>query len=164
MFLKILNFINIFCVRNKCFARGKTSQHLGNVITPAILPPQCVLVLPAPNELTNQILWTRSWNGLESKLLATHGCQIIQLTNRTFASSNVHTLTETAEQEKFSDHESIWAILAPSRGKVLFTPRPSRRSSGSHTPYPWTVITEKAMGRTLNCTFSSSLNSGWSEL
>ena len=33
------------CVRNKCFARGKTGQHLGNMRALAMLPPQCVLVL-----------------------------------------------------------------------------------------------------------------------
>ena len=44
MFLKF--FRNIFCVRNKCFARGKTGQHLGNMRALAMLPPQCVLVLP----------------------------------------------------------------------------------------------------------------------
>ena len=32
------------CVRCKCCARGKTSQHLRNMITSAMLPPQCVLV------------------------------------------------------------------------------------------------------------------------
>ena len=48
MFLKI--FRNISCVRHKCCARGKTSQHLGNMITPALLPPHCVLVLPAPDK------------------------------------------------------------------------------------------------------------------
>ena len=37
-----------FFVRHKCCARGKTSQHLGNMITSAMLPPQRVLVLPAP--------------------------------------------------------------------------------------------------------------------
>ena len=36
------------CVRHKCCVRAKTSEHLGNMITPAMLPPQCVLVLPAP--------------------------------------------------------------------------------------------------------------------
>ena len=53
MFLKILR--NIFCVqdtkfgvRHKCCARGKTSQHLGNTITSAMLLPQCVLVLLPP--------------------------------------------------------------------------------------------------------------------
>ena len=46
MFLK--NSRNILCVRHKCCARGKTSQHLGNMITSAMLPPQCVPVLPAP--------------------------------------------------------------------------------------------------------------------
>ena len=45
VFLKI--FRNIFCVRHKCCVRGKMSQHLGNMITSAMLPPQCVLVLPA---------------------------------------------------------------------------------------------------------------------
>ena len=35
------------CVRHKCCARGKT--RLGNMITSAMLPPQCVLVLPGPN-------------------------------------------------------------------------------------------------------------------
>ena len=35
-------------VGHKCCARGKTSQHLRNVITSAMLPPQCVLVLPGP--------------------------------------------------------------------------------------------------------------------
>ena len=34
------------CVRHKCCAHGKTNQHLRNMITSAILPPQCVLVLP----------------------------------------------------------------------------------------------------------------------
>ena len=33
---------------HKCCARGETSQHLGNMITSAMLPPQCVPVLPAP--------------------------------------------------------------------------------------------------------------------
>ena len=28
-----------WCVRRKCCARGKTSQHLGNMITSAMLPP-----------------------------------------------------------------------------------------------------------------------------
>ena len=32
----------------QCRARGRASQQLGNMLTPAILPPQCVLVLPAP--------------------------------------------------------------------------------------------------------------------
>ena len=36
------------CFGHKCYARGKTSQHLGNVITSAMLPPQCVLVLSGP--------------------------------------------------------------------------------------------------------------------
>ena len=35
------------CVRQKRCVRGKTSQHLGNTTTSAMLPPQCVLVLPA---------------------------------------------------------------------------------------------------------------------
>ena len=43
-FLKI--FRNSFCVRHKCCALGKTSQHLRNMITSAMSPPQCVLVLP----------------------------------------------------------------------------------------------------------------------
>ena len=34
-------------VRHKCCARSKSSQHLGNIITSAMLPPQFVLVLPA---------------------------------------------------------------------------------------------------------------------
>ena len=41
-------FVQI-CVRHKCCARGKTSQHVENMITSAMLPRQCVLVLPAPN-------------------------------------------------------------------------------------------------------------------
>ena len=36
------------CVRHKCCARGKTRTHLGNMITSAMLPPQCVLVFPGP--------------------------------------------------------------------------------------------------------------------
>ena len=47
MFLKISR--TIFCVRHKCCARGKTTQHLRNMITSAMLPPQCVFVLPAHN-------------------------------------------------------------------------------------------------------------------
>ena len=39
-----------FCVRHKCCTCGKTSHDLGNTITSALLPPQCVLVLPAPAE------------------------------------------------------------------------------------------------------------------
>ena len=35
------------CVGHKRYARGKTRQHLGDMS--AMLPPQCVLVLPAPN-------------------------------------------------------------------------------------------------------------------
>ena len=35
-------------VGHKCCACGKTSQHLGNMFTAAVLPPQCVLVLPTP--------------------------------------------------------------------------------------------------------------------
>ena len=38
MFLKISKIL---------FVRGITSQHLGNMIKSAMLPPQCVLVLPA---------------------------------------------------------------------------------------------------------------------
>ena len=45
------------CVHNKCCVRGKTSQHLRNMITSAILPPQGVLVLPA------------HWNWLECVIL-----------------------------------------------------------------------------------------------
>ena len=38
------------CVRTKCCARGKTSQHLGNMITSAMLPPQfCRGLTPNPN-------------------------------------------------------------------------------------------------------------------
>ena len=37
-------FRNIFCVGHKCCARGKTRTHLGNMITSAMLPPQCVLM------------------------------------------------------------------------------------------------------------------------
>ena len=37
------------CVRHRCCTRGKTSQHLGNMITSAMLPPQFVILLPAPN-------------------------------------------------------------------------------------------------------------------
>ena len=44
MFLKIFS--------HKCCARSKTSQHLGNMITSAIFPPQFVLVLPFPYGLT----------------------------------------------------------------------------------------------------------------
>ena len=41
MFLKI--FRNIFCVRHKCCARGKSSQRVNpNLITSAMLPAQCV--------------------------------------------------------------------------------------------------------------------------
>ena len=36
------------CFRYRCYASGKTSQRLGNMITSAMLPPQCVLVLPGP--------------------------------------------------------------------------------------------------------------------
>ena len=39
------------CVRHKRCARGKTSRHLGNMIASAMLPPQGVLVLPAPKAL-----------------------------------------------------------------------------------------------------------------
>ena len=46
-FLKIFRK-RIFCVRHKCCVRGRTSQHLRNIITSAMLPPKCVLVLPAP--------------------------------------------------------------------------------------------------------------------
>ena len=42
MFLKIFKIL---------FVRGITSQHLGNMITSAMLPPQCVLVLPAQPKL-----------------------------------------------------------------------------------------------------------------
>ena len=35
------------CVRHTCCARGKTSTHLGSTTTSAMLPPQCVLDLPA---------------------------------------------------------------------------------------------------------------------
>ena len=52
MFLKIFRNIlcpgHKICVGHKCCARGKTSQHLGNMIASAMLPPQCVLVLPGP--------------------------------------------------------------------------------------------------------------------
>ena len=46
MFVKI--FRNILCVNHKCCARGKTSQHLRNMIVSAMLPQQCVLVLSGP--------------------------------------------------------------------------------------------------------------------
>ena len=35
-------------VHHKCCVCGKTNQHLGNMITSAMLPPKCVLVLLAP--------------------------------------------------------------------------------------------------------------------
>ena len=41
------------CVRQKCCVCGKMSQHLGNMITSAMLPPQCVLILPAPKAGTS---------------------------------------------------------------------------------------------------------------
>ena len=51
------------CVGHKCCERGKMSQHLGNMITSAmLLPPRCVLVLPGPNvqsvECTEQLVQT----------------------------------------------------------------------------------------------------------
>ena len=41
------DFQKLFVARHKCRARGKTSRHLGNMITSEMSPPQCVLVLPA---------------------------------------------------------------------------------------------------------------------
>ena len=38
----------ICAARYECCVRGKTSRHLGNMITSAMFPPQCFLVLPAP--------------------------------------------------------------------------------------------------------------------
>ena len=47
MFLKafrnILCPLHTICIRHKCCARGKTSQHLGSTITSSMLPPQCFL-------------------------------------------------------------------------------------------------------------------------
>ena len=45
-------FRNIFCVQDTKIVsatRGKTGQLLRNMIMSVMLPPQCVLVLPAPN-------------------------------------------------------------------------------------------------------------------
>ena len=50
--MKIFGNISVqdtkFVSARKCCVRGETSQDLGNMITSAMLPPQCVLVLPAP--------------------------------------------------------------------------------------------------------------------
>ena len=46
---KIKIFRSSFCIRHKWCSRGKTRQHLGSVNTSVMLPPPCVLVLPAPN-------------------------------------------------------------------------------------------------------------------
>ena len=35
------DFQKHFCVRQTCCARGKTSQHLGNILTSAMFPPPC---------------------------------------------------------------------------------------------------------------------------
>ena len=65
-FPKILR--NFFCVHHECYAHGKTSQHLGNMIMPTMLPqPQCVFILPAPylcGDNTWKLLWVRIWHFL----------------------------------------------------------------------------------------------------
>ena len=50
-------FRNIVCVQDTKFVCGKMCQHLGNMITSAMLPPQCVLILPAPKSCSSVTSW-----------------------------------------------------------------------------------------------------------
>ena len=46
--------------RTQMLRASKTRTHLGNMITSAMLPPQCVLVLPGPNQLSSEQMKPRA--------------------------------------------------------------------------------------------------------